>query len=91
MKEKTDGITKDQEEYMRWQPHLIDKEGDYVCCTCRKVWIPTDEDISRKRPSTYFKGCRPCRLKSFIKANEYKKIKGNNYNKLYDSLIVKQN
>jgi hypothetical protein len=87
MKEYGQHKTKAQEEYEKWKDHLIDKEdGIYICSvvSCNKVWIPTIEDTNRKRPSTYYKLCRACRLKSFLKAKEYKEKKGNNYDKLRD-------
>lgn len=77
-------------DFEKHKEYLIDKVGDYVCSTCKKVHYPTTEDINQKRPSTYYRGCRSCRLKSFTHAREYKKQKGNNYNKLYDTSLSSQ-
>jgi len=71
-------------DFEKHKDYLIDKGSDYICATCKKVHYPTTEDINQKRPSTYYKGCRACRFKSFTHARQYKKEKGNNYNKLYD-------
>jgi hypothetical protein len=94
MKEYGQHKTKAQEEYEKWKDHLIDKEGDYICSvpSCSKVWIPTIEDTNRKRPSTYYKLCRACRMKSYLKGLEYKKKVGtNNYDKLRDGINMKTN
>lgn len=79
-------ITKAEADYVKWKDYLIDKEGEYVCSirACNKVWSPTTKDINRKRPSTYYKLCSACRMKSYLKGLEYKKKKGNNYDALYD-------
>jgi hypothetical protein len=85
---KSGGITKTQEDYEKWKDYMIDKEdGIYRCAiaACNKIWIPTDADINRKRPSCFYKLCTACRLKSFLKGREYKQKKGNNYNALYDA------
>lgn len=85
MKEKGDFKSKDLEDYERNKEFLIDKGHDYICNTCKKVWYPDVNDISSKRPSCYYRGCRKCREKSFLKAQEYKIKKGtNNYDKLRD-------
>jgi hypothetical protein len=79
-------ITKAEAEDKKWKEHLIDKGTDYVCSVpaCHKVWFPNENDINRKRPSTYYKLCSACRRKSYLKGLEYKKKKGNNYNAMYD-------
>jgi hypothetical protein len=90
MKEYGEGvISKRQEDYNKWKDYLIDKEGDYKCSipSCSKVWIPTINDINRKRPSCYYKLCSACRMKSYLKGREYKAKKGNNYNKIYDTSL----
>ncbi len=78
------GISKAEADYRKWKEHLIGKEGDYICSVCKKVWIPNEDDINRKRLSTYYKLCSACRLKSYINSKIYKKDKGNNYDKLRD-------
>ena len=91
MKEKGEGvISKRQEEYEKWKDYLIDKEGDYRCSipSCNKVWFPTIEDTNRKRPSCFYKLCRECRKKSYLKGLEYKKKKGNNYDALYPPPLI---
>lgn len=40
---------------------LIDKDGDYKCNKCHKVWMPTDADINRRAMMTYYKCCGVCR------------------------------
>jgi len=85
MKEYGNYMTKAQAELEKHKEFLIDKGYDYICNTCHKVWVPNTSDISNKRPSCYYRGCRECRLKSFYKAREYKINKGtNNYDKLRD-------
>lgn len=84
--------TKRQEEEEKWKDYYVDKEGDYICSVCKKVWYPTEADINQKRPSTYCKLCSACRFKSFTMARKYKALYGNNYDKLRDgdaSLINK--
>ena len=83
MKEYGDYKTKTQAEFDKHKEHMIGKGYDYICNTCKRAWYPTEEDISLKRPSCYYRGCRSCRLRSYTKAVEYKKKKGNNYDKLY--------
>lgn len=83
MKEYGDYKSKSQAEFEKHKEFMIDKGYDYICNTCHKCWYPTVEDISLKRPSCYYRGCRICRNKSFTKAREYKEKKGNNYDKLY--------
>jgi hypothetical protein len=76
-------ISKAEAEYRKWKEHLIGKEGDYVCSipACNKIWFPTIEDTNRKRPSTFYKLCRECRTKSYLKGLENKaKIKKNDAN-----------
>lgn len=75
MKEWGEHLTKAQEEYEKHKDHFIGKEGDYVCTflACSKVWYPVEpDDVNRKRPSTFYRLCSSCRLKSFTKAREYK-------------------
>ena len=89
MKEYGQHKTRAEEEYEKWKEHLIDKDGEYRCSvvSCNKVWYPTIEDTNRKRPSTYYKLCRVCRTKSYLKGLEYKKKVGtNNYDKLRDGI-----
>lgn len=74
-----------EEDFEKHKPYFIDKGSDYICGTCRKVWHPTEEDVNRKRPSCYYKGCTSCRFKSYTKARYYKSLKGNNYDALYDN------
>ena len=81
MKEWGELKTKAQEDYEKHKDHLIDKEGDYVCSvpSCKKVWFPTIElDTNRKRPSTFYRLCRDCRTKSYLKGLEYKEKKAKN-------------
>jgi hypothetical protein len=85
MKEYGQHKTKAQHEAEKWGAYMVDKDGDYVCSVCKKVWIPTVDDVNRKRPSTYYKLCSACRFKSFLCARLYKKEKGNNYDALYDT------
>lgn len=83
MKEAGQHKSKSEEDFERHKEYMIDKGYDYKCNTCKKVWYPTTEDISLKRPSCYYRGCGVCRLKSFTKGKEYKQKKGNNFNALY--------
>jgi len=49
----------------------IEKTPDYLfvdngftereCSACSKMFIPTIQDISSKRPSTFYKQCQRCR------------------------------
>lgn len=87
MKEYGQMKSKRQEEEEKWRDHMIDKGSDYICTipSCSKIWYPTIElDTNRKRPSTFYKLCRECRTKSYLKGLEYKAKKGNNYDKLRD-------
>ena len=86
MKEWGEGIlTKAEADYIKHKDFLIDKQGDYRCTVCKKVWFPNmDNDVNKKRPSTYCRLCSACRLKAFNKGREYKKINGNNYDKNRD-------
>lgn len=79
MKEWGEHKTKAQEDYEKHKDYLIDKEGDYICSvpSCKKVWFPTIEDTNRKRPSTFYRLCSACRMKSFLKGREYKKKERN--------------
>ena len=86
---KEGGLTKAQADYNKWKDYLIDKEdGIYRCSipSCNKIWHPCQDDINRKRLNCYYKLCSACRLKSYLKGREYKAKKGNNYDKLYDTL-----
>jgi DNA-directed RNA polymerase subunit RPC12/RpoP len=85
MKEYGNHKTKSDEEEERWREYRIDKVGDYVCSVCKKTWVPDITDINTKRMTTYYKLCKACRMKSFLKGREYKGKKGNNYDKLRDS------
>lgn len=90
MKEWGDYKTKAQAEEEKWRDYQVDKGGDYICSVCKRVWLPSTADINVKRPSTYYKLCSACRMKSFLKAQEYKKKKGNNYDKLRDEPNMKK-
>ena len=81
-----------EEDFERNKDFLIDKGSDYICSTCKKVHYPNEGDISRKRPSCYYRGCRSCRLKSFTKAREYKEKRHNYYDKIKErsSLVVEE-
>jgi len=83
MKEYGDYKTKAQAEFEKHKEYMIGKDYDYICNTCKRCWYPTQDDISLKRPSCYYRGCRACRLKSYTKAVEYKQKKGNNFNAMY--------
>lgn len=85
MKEWGEHKTRAEEEEEKWRDHFIDKEGDYICTVCKKVWYPTITDINQKRPSTYCKLCTACRFKSFTMRRYYKERNGNNFNALYPS------
>lgn len=85
MKEYGSHKTKAQADEEKWRDYQVDKQGDYICSVCKKVWIPSIEDVNVKRMSTYYKLCKACRMKSFLKGREYKKkVETNNYNALYD-------
>lgn len=86
MKELAQGVkTKAEADYEKWKDYLIDKNGDYICSVCKKVWYPTmEKDVNQKRPSVFCKLCNSCRLKSYLKGIEYKAKKGNNYDKNRD-------
>ena len=59
------------EDYNRkYKDYLIEKEGDYKCGRCKKVWVPTDADINRKAMMTYYKCCGVCRLYLFNRAEK---------------------
>jgi hypothetical protein len=84
MKEYGDYKSKSQAEFEKHKEYMIGKGYDYICNTCKRCWYPDEKDISMKRPSCYYRGCRVCRLKSYTKAVEYKQKKGtNNFNALY--------
>lgn len=85
MKEYAEGVkTKAEADEEKWKDYQIDKQGDYICSVCKRAWIPDLSDINTKRMTTYYKLCKNCRMKCFLKAQEYKKKKGNNYDKLRD-------
>lgn len=86
MKEYGEGVkTKAEAEAEKWRDYQVDKEGDYICSVCKKTWIPDVSDVNTKRPSTYYKLCKKCRMKAFLKGREFKQKKGtNNYDKLRD-------
>lgn len=84
MKEYGNHKTKAQAEEEKWRDYHIDKQGDYICSVCKKVWFPDTTDINAKRMSTYYKLCKACRMKSFLKGRQYKEKKGNNYDKNRD-------
>ena len=42
---------------------VSDNPVERKCCKCKKHYIPTDKDISSKRPSCYYKTCYGCRVK----------------------------
>jgi hypothetical protein len=83
MKEYGDYKSKTQADFEKHKEYMIGKGYDYICNTCKRCWYPTEEDISLKRPSCYYRGCRSCRFKSYTKAVEYKQKKGNNFNAMY--------
>ena len=41
---------------------LVDSNIQRTCAKCKKTYMPTKNDISTKRPSTYYKTCFNCRL-----------------------------
>jgi hypothetical protein len=86
MKEYGNHKTKAQADEEKWRDYQIDKQGDYICSVCKKIWFPTmEKDVNQKRPSVFCKLCTDCRLKSFLKGREYKKkVETNNYDALYD-------
>lgn len=86
MKEYSNYMTKSQAEYEKWKDYLVDKQGEfYNCSLCKKNWIPTVDDVNRKRPSTYYKLCSACRGRALLKSKEYKMKHGNNYDKNRDA------
>lgn len=85
MKEWGEGVkTKAQYEEEKWRDYHIDKVGDYICSVCKKVWVPDTTDVNTKRMTTYFKLCKVCREKAFLKGRAYKAKNGNNYDKNRD-------
>jgi hypothetical protein len=46
----------------KYGEYLIDKEGDYICNRCKKVWEPDNTDINRKALMSYYRCCKSCRL-----------------------------
>lgn len=85
MKEWGQGIkTKAEYEEEKWRDYQIGKEGAYICSVCKKVWEPDVSDVNTKRMTTYFKLCKVCRQKAFLKGRQYKQAKGNNYDKNRD-------
>ena len=42
---------------------VSDNPVERKCIKCKKCYIPTDKDISMKRPSCYYKTCYGCRVK----------------------------
>ena len=54
-------MNKAEEYQKKYGEHLIDKEGDYTCGKCKKIWEPTEADINRKAMMTYYKCCGVCR------------------------------
>ena len=62
-----------EEDYNRkYKDYLIGKDGDYKCNKCKKIWVPTDADISKKAMMTYYKCCGVCRLYLYNRAAERK-------------------
>jgi len=50
------------------------------CSRCKQKYIPTNNDISTRRPSVYFKQCGICRKYLRERANIYmKKIKNDSF------------
>lgn len=47
---------------------VSDNPIERKCIKCKKYYIPTDKDISMKRPSCYYKTCYGCRVKYNIYA-----------------------
>ena len=64
------------DEYNRkYKDYLIDKEGDYKCNKCKKIWLPTTDDINKKAMMTYYRCCGVCRLYLYNKSIEYRNKK----------------
>lgn len=85
MRESSKCMTKAEADYEKWKDYLVDKEGGiYICSLCKSTWNPNQNDINLKRPSTFYKLCSACRMKAFLKGRDYKKEKGNNYDKCRD-------
>ena len=42
---------------------VVENPVERKCIKCKKLYIPTDKDISSKRPSCYYKTCSLCREK----------------------------
>ena len=42
---------------------VVENPVERKCIKCKKYYIPTDKDISMKRPSCYYKTCYGCRVK----------------------------
>ena len=42
---------------------VVENPVERKCIKCKKDYIPTDKDISSKRPSCYYKTCSLCREK----------------------------
>jgi len=51
---------------------VCDEPMKKKCSQCLKYHTPTKEDISTKRPSTYYKMCLKCRTYIRTKQKEYK-------------------
>jgi DNA-directed RNA polymerase subunit RPC12/RpoP len=64
-------ITKEDDEERKWRNYRIDKQGDYICSVCKTTWVPDITDVNTKRMTTYYKLCKACRLKSFLKGRDY--------------------
>jgi hypothetical protein len=55
---------------------VCDNPEERKCSQCLKYYIPTNKDISTRRPSTYFKMCPNCRAYMRCKQKEYKERNG---------------
>ena len=80
--------SKMEEDFDRNKEYMIGKGYDYICNTCKKVHYPNEGDISLKRPSCYYRGCRSCRLKSFTEARKYREKRGNYHDKIVERGLV---
>lgn len=50
---------------------LVDSNIERICNKCKICYIPTKDDISTKRPTTYYKNCFSCRKKMQNYLKEY--------------------
>lgn len=59
---------------LKYGEYLINKDGDYKCAKCNKIWHPTDADINRKAMHTYYKCCGVCRTYLLDKKREAERL-----------------